>query len=205
VADVDGDGHAEIVYSSSSYSGPERGVTVIGDADDSWVPGRKVWNQHAYSITNVDDEGTIPRSPDVNWDSYNNFRSGDLTPGEGGYSGPDLFAFLHDICVDECGAGNVTVWFSLGNQGYNDVDEPVVVDFWGDTGAGLVFLSSMSWTAPLPAGVRSASESVELTGVPSPLYDIVVTVDGGDDTSLGTIDECYEDNNTARWGDVLCY
>ena len=28
-------------------------VTVYGDTDKSWPPGRKVWNQHAYSITNV--------------------------------------------------------------------------------------------------------------------------------------------------------
>lgn len=204
VADVDGDGHAEIVYTSSSYSGTERGVRVIGDADDSWMPGRKVWNQHAYSITNVEDDGTIPVSPDVNWDSYNNFRSGDVTPGEGGYSGPDLYPYIHAVCVDECDAGNVTVWFFLGNQGFDDVAEPVQVEFWGDTDTGLTLLGAMTWTADLAAGVRTRSESIELVGVPSPLFDLIVTVDGGDDTGASVIDECYETNNTANWGDVVC-
>jgi hypothetical protein len=205
VADIDGDGHAEIVYTSSSYSGPEAGIRVIGDADDSWMAGRKVWNQHAYSITNVDDDGTIPTSPDVNWDSYNNFRSGDLTPGEGGYSGPDLYAVIHDVCADECDAGRMTVWFSLGNQGFNSVEEPVQVEIWGDTSSGLIQLYSMTWTASLVAGAQTGSESVELTGVPPVVYDLIIKVDGGEDPSVGVIDECYEDNNTANWGDVICY
>ncbi len=205
VADVDGDGHAEIVYSSSSYSGPEVGVRVIGDADDSWQPGRKVWNEHAYSITNVDDDASIPASPDVNWDSYNNFRSGDLIPGGSGYSGPDLYPYIHAVCTDECSSGNLTIWYSIGNQGYDDVSDPVAVEFWGKTNTGRVLLGSATWTAALPAGVRSPSESVELTGVPAPLLDITVEVDGGDDSSAGVINECYEDNNTVNWGDVLCY
>ncbi|MFZ5477895.1 MAG: FG-GAP-like repeat-containing protein [Myxococcota bacterium] len=204
VADVDGDGHAEIVYTSSAYSGSEVGVRVIGDADDSWMPGRKVWNQHAYSITNVDDEGTIPVTVDANWDSYNNFRSGDLTAGEEGYSGPDLYPQIREVCVDECGEGRVTVWVSLGNQGFNDVEEPVIVDVWGDTGTGLELLHSFEWTAALPTGVLSASQDIEISGVPTPLLDVVVSVDGGDEPDLGSIDECHEDNNTANWGDVVC-
>ncbi len=205
VADIDGDGHAEIIYSSSAYSGSETGITVIGDADDSWMPGRKVWNQHAYSITNVEDDGSIPTDPDRNWDTYNNFRSGDLIPGEGGYSGPDLFPFIHDICVDECAEGRVTVWFSLGNQGYDDIEDPVQVAFYAEGATGRLLVGEMTWTAPLPAGFRSLSESVDLYGFPVPLYDIIVTVDGGNDIRLSAISECYEDNNEANWGDVLCY
>ncbi len=203
VADVDGDGHAEIIYTSSSYSGTESGVRVIGDADDSWMPGRTVWNQHAYSITNVDEDGTIPVTPDVNWDSYNNFRSGDIGVG-GGYSGADLYPVIHDVCADECAAENVTIWYSVGNQGHADVTEDVEVAFWGGTGTDLVLLGSMTWTADLPAGEQSASASIELTGVPSPLYDLVITVDGGDDPGADLVDECDEDNNTAQWGAAVC-
>ncbi len=205
VADVDGDGHAEIVYTSSNYSGPEVGVRVIGDADDSWQPGRKVWNQHGYSITNVGDDGEIPAYPDPNWESYNNFRSGDLIPGGEGYSGPDLFPYVHAVCVDECASGNVTVWYSIGNQGYNDTEEDVTVDFWGETDTGQVFLGSTLWSADLPAGMRGASESIDLTGVPPLLLDITVTVDGGNDSTSGVVSECFEDNNEVSWGDVVCF
>ena len=49
IADVDNDGHAEIIFVSDPYgSGAFRGVTVIGDEDDSWMPGTESWNQHSY-------------------------------------------------------------------------------------------------------------------------------------------------------------
>ncbi len=204
VADVDGDGQAEIIYTSSGYSGSERGVRVIGDADNSWMPGRKVWNQHAYSITNVEEDGTIPVTPDVNWDDYNNFRSGDVTPVEGGFASPDLYPVIHDVCVTECAEGNLTVWYSLGNQGYGDVADAVVVELWGDTGSGLVFLASEPWSGTVEAGRQTRSAQFDLTGVPLPLYGLVITVDGGDDPGAGILDECHEDNNTAVWDDLNC-
>ncbi len=49
IADVDDDGQVEIVYVSQ---GVYSGITVIGDADKSWRPGRGVWNQYNYHITN---------------------------------------------------------------------------------------------------------------------------------------------------------
>jgi len=55
VVDVDGDGQVEIVVSHNQYfpGNTVSGLTVIGDKNNSWRPGRKIWNQHAYSITNV--------------------------------------------------------------------------------------------------------------------------------------------------------
>jgi len=52
IADVDGDGQVEIVYVSQ---GIYNGITVLGDADNSWRPGRNIWNQYNYHITNVID------------------------------------------------------------------------------------------------------------------------------------------------------
>jgi len=59
VADVDGDGHADIVAVSNDYSGitcegtKQTGVRVFGDSLDSWVRTRRVWNQHTYHVTNI--------------------------------------------------------------------------------------------------------------------------------------------------------
>lgn len=76
IADVDNDGNAEIVAVANDNGnlGPQRGIYVIGDANDTWVNTGKVWNQHAFSITNVNNDGTIPQSPQTNWTLYNNFR-----------------------------------------------------------------------------------------------------------------------------------
>ncbi|MBL9106824.1 MAG: VCBS repeat-containing protein [Myxococcales bacterium] len=55
VADVDGDGHVEIVLGHGNGNAQIGAVTTFGDADNSWPPGRKIWNQHSYNITNVID------------------------------------------------------------------------------------------------------------------------------------------------------
>ncbi len=52
IVDVDNDDQVEIAFVSEPYNGSYRGLTVVGDADESWRPGRKIWNQHAYHITN---------------------------------------------------------------------------------------------------------------------------------------------------------
>jgi len=54
VVDVDNDGQSEIVVVNNNYAyGTKAGVTVYGDKDKSWRPARKIWNQHAYYITNT--------------------------------------------------------------------------------------------------------------------------------------------------------
>ena len=85
VADVDGDGHAEMVVVSNGVSpiqwkclgsdgvtptvvngvtwtpGPVsnksyRGITVFGDSANSWVGTRTLWNQHTYHVSNICDD-----------------------------------------------------------------------------------------------------------------------------------------------------
>jgi hypothetical protein len=74
VADANGDGRANIVAvaNASCGFGPENGIYLIGSED--WVATRPVWNQHAYHITNINDDGTIPRQPANSWQVYNNYR-----------------------------------------------------------------------------------------------------------------------------------
>ncbi|MDP2309977.1 MAG: VCBS repeat-containing protein [Pseudomonadota bacterium] len=204
IADVNADGSADIVVANTPGRwGSLQGITVFSDDDRSWQPGRRIWNQHAYSITNVDDDGGIPIFQDPNWLTYNNFRSGDLTPGVS-RAWPDLYVQIEDVCTDACAWGNVTVWFTVGNQGYANVTSDVLVDVWGEAEAGMVYLGGMTWTADMPAGISSSSESLELTGVPTQLTGIVVTIDGGDATSFGVVDECYEGNNVDEWNESVC-
>ncbi|MCL2326195.1 MAG: hypothetical protein FWC40_06865, partial [Proteobacteria bacterium] len=40
------------------------GVRVMRDSLNRWVSSRNIWNQHAYSITNINDDMTIPRTSD---------------------------------------------------------------------------------------------------------------------------------------------
>ena len=97
VADVDGDGHAEIlgVANNNCGYGPQRGVFLWGD-DSAWVDTRDVWNQHTYHITNVLQDGTIPTEEQPNWlvPGLNNFRLNQYLPGEQPVPEPGTLALL---------------------------------------------------------------------------------------------------------------
>ena len=72
VVDVDNDGSAEILV--VSYSGAPA-LQVLRDADDRWVQARRIWNQHAYYVTNIHEDGTLPRPPVGPHDLLNTFRT----------------------------------------------------------------------------------------------------------------------------------
>lgn len=160
VADVDGDGHAEIVVVHSGYYGPELGITVLGDMDESWRPGRKIWNQHAYSITNVEDNGAIPKVPAPNWVSHNNFRSGDLSPPDG-LAAPNLAVVAPDGCLNECiGGAQATVWFQIGNKGAAPLTAGAMVEVYGIVEGLESLLTVQVFNDQLLPGEFSDGESV---------------------------------------------
>src|SRR5690606_26029590 len=71
VVDVNGDGATEIcvvcntddnVNASGGDAKINEGqVRVYKSKGESWVPSRKVWNQHTYFNVNINDDLTIPR------------------------------------------------------------------------------------------------------------------------------------------------
>ncbi len=73
IADVDGDGAAEIVVGGADQGGILR---VFKAKSGNWAPARPVANQQEYSVTNVNDNGTIPAAPPANWTvpGLNSFR-----------------------------------------------------------------------------------------------------------------------------------
>ncbi|MBI3801747.1 MAG: PASTA domain-containing protein, partial [Deltaproteobacteria bacterium] len=91
VVDVDNDGHAEIVVGRNNICGfgtqqglTEFGIFVYGGRNNDWVRTRRIWNQHAYHITNVNEDGTIPKNERPNWltPGLNNFRTNALAPDD---------------------------------------------------------------------------------------------------------------------------
>jgi hypothetical protein len=76
VADIDNDGSAEIVYTSNYFDGSNGAtVTVLRDAQERWIPARRIWNQYSYHVTNVREDGTIPKVMKKSWQSNNTFRT----------------------------------------------------------------------------------------------------------------------------------
>ena len=87
VADVDNDASADIVVVSfaNSTSDPnyKSTVEVFEDAQKRWIPTRRIWNQHAYHVTNVREDGTIPKVMKKSWQGLNTFRTNTQVNGGG--------------------------------------------------------------------------------------------------------------------------
>ena len=120
IADVDNDGSTEIIVASNNYSKSGwTGITVIGDASSSWAPARPIWNQFAYHITNVNNDGSIPTEQVPNWESWNSFRAGGTELGPGHWL-PDLAPADAELCTAECSEDSVSVLVPIENYGTVD-------------------------------------------------------------------------------------
>ena len=162
VADVDRDGQVEIVVVSEPYNGTYTGITVIGDKNNSWRPGRQLWNQHAYSITHINDDGSVPKVTPANWLTYNNFRSGDLSAADG-LAAPDLVLVTPESCVSICSAPDtLDLWVQLGNLGAAPLTAGAVVDVYGTVMGVESLIKSVDFPGVLQPGEYAAGVSIQV-------------------------------------------
>ena len=64
IADVDQDGHADIIVSEEydPSKGPAGCVSVFeSSTPGAWGPARKVWNQWPYNVVNINEDMTVPQ------------------------------------------------------------------------------------------------------------------------------------------------
>ncbi|MEB2313493.1 MAG: VCBS repeat-containing protein [Sorangiineae bacterium] len=78
VADIDNDQSADILVVSNDQVDPSQfhsTIQAFEDAEKRWIPTRRIWNQHAYHVTNVREDGTIPKVMAKSWTKLNTFRT----------------------------------------------------------------------------------------------------------------------------------
>ncbi len=85
VADCDNDGSADILVVSNNNGSSgvyKHTLEVFQDSQKRWAPTRRIWNQHAYHVTNVREDGTIPAHMKPSWKYLNTFRTNaQIQPG----------------------------------------------------------------------------------------------------------------------------
>ncbi len=202
IADVDLDGQAEIVVPQGGghHGVSHTGVYVLGSASGSWLADRPIWNQHAYSITNINDDLTVPAPARPNWPQYNTFRSGDLSPLSGGAM-PDAVSW-GDVCTNGCTDGFVQVAVRVGNGGVGVMRGGVPISAYAEVDGYLRYLATMSTPDPVNSGDASQVLVFELDSSLIPAGVVVFKAD--DDRGTQVLAECHEDNNDARVEDVRC-
>jgi len=215
IADVDGDFHTEIVVGAySSWGGscpatdpylpgvsfsPNQGVFVLRDERDRWATSRPIWNQHAYSVTHVDDRGSVVRTSEVetNWRTtgLNNFRQnvqGDLEA----LGIADLTASVRGVTPLECRGDEATVRARVCNRGRLPLGGGIVVALREDAADGPELCRT---TIDAPIGSGECQEVACTTMVPGHSIDIYVVPDPD-----GLIDDCHPDNGWGVLRSVLC-
>jgi hypothetical protein len=203
IVDVEGDGAAEIVVSSNDFEcgdvldecgGQGPGLRVFGHATDNWVATRPLWNQHAYRVGNIGDDGSVPTSEPDSWRTHNTYRLNRLA-GVGRRAAPDLViesATWEMISGPECRA-EVVLW--VANIGAVRVGPGIDVTLYASSGGERRTVATARTQGALAPG-ESERVVVQFRG-PSEggTWQVRAAVDQPTETQGGSENECREDNN----------
>jgi len=178
------------VCRASSPAAAAPGVQVLADAADRWSGARPIWNQHAFSITNVDPSGQVPRTSQWsrNWiqPGLDNFRANSAEPLALPYAEPDLTVRQAHVT---CEADGPIVSAEICNRGNRAVAARVPVAVYAATTPSKLRCAAATDDTLAPGAcaiVRCHWQGASGDGA-------IVVDDGG--TGTGTVRECREDNN----------
>ncbi len=171
------------------------GIRVLRDRLDRWASSRGIWNQHAYSVTNVNDDGTVPKTsewmPNHLDPKLNTFRQN--AQGEVGAEVlPDVTAeFIMPYC--EYVGGVTTLHAEVCNRGLKTLGAGLNTAFYGGDPEELLCVATLDENL---AGGDCVIVSCDVNG------EVMgkVHVEGNDD-GMGVQNalECIAGNN----GDII--
>jgi hypothetical protein len=198
IADVDSDGDVEIVFTSNAEATflrprwTDPGVEIWGDARGRWVGARRIWNQHAFHLTHVDERGHIASPETPSWTVFNAYRQ-NLRIGGDVLVVPDLWGGRGDYAC--AGRNRAQFRITVANYGLERVGAGVVVALYrGDPDLGGERIDETTTTSVLePEG---GSETVTFdVSLSAPIDDYWAVIDAPPDLPGGAVNECREGNN----------
>jgi hypothetical protein len=155
VLDVDGDGQTEIVIECGQGGSTVNGTVVCYEAVGTpGIASRRVWNQHAYFNTNINDNLRVPRfqqNPHIIGDSLrmNSFLNQYFNPS---FPSPDgVLTFQNVLCVGD----SLEVTLRICNNGSNILPATTPLSFY----RGNPQTSAAPWVLSLPIGAELVPDS----------------------------------------------
>ncbi len=221
IADVDNDGHAEIL--SVGYEGnlPIHNIVsgrlkvVGGDLSQGsvWMPARKVWNQHVYTPTAIEDDLRVPKIPlkgNVEMpDGSGNYpfnivqgQKGEQTAYHGFELLPDASIFFEEA---KCNGDSLEVKLRICNEGSGILTAGMPIRFYnGNPTLGPTASLAANPVLDVPLGTGACAEVFAV--IPRILGQkifVVANDDGSDpapfqipnDFPITNLEECNYTNN----------
>lgn len=176
------------------------GVRVIADRVDRWVSTRPIWNQHAYSVTNIDDSGVVPRTSQWlrNWvqPTLNNFRQNSQGTGLPPGASPDLTVHAAAVACASGGGARVTV--EVCNRGTEPVARGLAVSVYAGDPPGALGCQAETLGTLVPGTCQEVACD---WATPGAVATVIV-----DDRGMrnGANLECREDNNALVLTGIDC-
>ena len=150
------------------------------------MPTRRIWNQHAYHITNVTEDARIPAREAPSWTRFNSYRQ---NAQDDALYAPDLV--ISDVQPDLTGCpARLTLRARVTNVGSAGAPAGISVAFYRDT----TLLGTAVTTVPLLPGTSTVVELAVMLAAPDERIDVRAVADD-DGTGTGAIHECDETNN----------
>ncbi len=182
VADIDLDGHADILvvadvpFNVGGNFNTGRGLRAYTGLNNNWANTRPVWNQEAFTVTNINDNLSVPTTTTPNWlaPGLNNFRTNGFLPNSliQPNSAPDISVSLLRR-IDTNFPASTNLLARIGNGG--SLPAPINrVEFRNGVGGPL--LGALNTTRILNPGEY---EDLAITWLnpPAGQFNLVVTAD----------------------------
>jgi len=204
VVDVDNDGKSEIVVPGPNRDSGHGGIEIWDDAENNWVRTRRIWNQHAYSVTNVTEDGQIPRVPAPNWirSRLNNFRQN--VQAGGLFDAPDFV--VREIVLLDCDESRYTLGVVVGNQGSLSVPPGILTHVRITTADAreldLGTVPTSGWL--LPGQFEELEVAFQVPDGPIVTGMAVTATVDDDGKGSQQYNECDEENNAATSNPIAC-
>ncbi len=179
-----------------NQEGSTGGIKVLRDGLDRWTSSKGIWNQHAYSDTNINEDGSVP--PMMSWEQNfssverNNYRQN--SQGKGSPNDlPDVTGALDkkEVCKLDEQTNKTILTGRVCNRGNKAVGAALPATFYGPDGKILC----VSYTQA-PVGGNGDCRAVTCELSLAQLNGGVTMVVNDDGEGGRSTVECREDNNS---------